>query len=345
MEHLPDEIGSLANLRELWAYGNRLTALPDTLGKCASLTKLEANHNSLTDLPEAMAALTKLKSLYVQSNKLVGLSRLHERVLRHLPLLNLGLGCNRLDLSEAIEMPSVRLGLAWNAGTPPIPLQGVLTDRFATVDHSFEPACNGHRGDVLLVAFAAQGAGMQQWAAPCSATRAAGVALDALYLADPSNSYYLQDPSCEYDGVRYYEQLIIAHTQHYKHVLMVGSSMGGTAALIHAHLAHRVLSFGPKTDLWHCHGAYLPDGAKRACTDAIRSSLERAGATATTTVALHVGGSNLEDVQQASRLRGMAGVIIVEHDTFHHNVPMHLEREGLLVPIFKREAAALLRRL
>ena len=42
----------------------------------------------------------------MQSNKLVGLSRLHERVLRHLPLLNLGLGCNRLDLSEAIEMPS-----------------------------------------------------------------------------------------------------------------------------------------------------------------------------------------------------------------------------------------------
>jgi len=33
---------------------------------------------------------------------------------------------------------------------------------------------------------------MQQWAAPCSAVRAAGVALDALYLADPSNSYYLQ---------------------------------------------------------------------------------------------------------------------------------------------------------
>ena len=242
----------------------------------SSLTKLEANHNSLTDLPEAMAALTKLKSLYVQSNKLIGLSRLHERVLRHLPLLNLGLGCNKLDLSEAIEMPSVRLGLAWNAGTPPIPLQGVLTDRFATVDHSFEPACNGHRGDVLLVAFAAQGAGMQQWAAPCSATRAAGVALDALYLADPSNSYYLQDPSCEYDGVRHYEQLIIAHTQHYKHVLMVGSSMGGTAALIHAHLAHRGSVLGRRPTWGTATGPTCPtEQSERAPTpSAARSSVQ-----------------------------------------------------------------------
>ena len=53
----------------------------------------------------------------------------------------------------------------------------------------------GHRAELLLVAFAAQGAGMQQWVAPCAATRAAGMQLDALYVADPSNSYYLQDPS------------------------------------------------------------------------------------------------------------------------------------------------------
>eukprot|EP00966_Prymnesium_polylepis_P102387 2371932-Prymnesium_polylepis.1 len=31
-----------------------------------------------------------------------------------------------------------------------------------------------------------------QWVAPCAAARAAGVALDTLYVADPSNSYYLQ---------------------------------------------------------------------------------------------------------------------------------------------------------
>merc|ERR1719502_1304883 len=107
--------------------------------------------------------------------------------------------------------------------------------------------------------------------------------------------------------------------------------MGGTAALMHAHLADRVLSFGPKVDLWHCHGAYLPAVAKQACAAALSDSLARitpGGRTAKrgTTVAVHVGGSNLEDVLQAARVRGAPGVQIVEHATFHHNVPMYLER-------------------
>jgi hypothetical protein len=38
-------------------------------------------------------------------------------------------------------------------------------------------------------------------------------------------------------------------------------------------------------------------------------------------------------------------VVVVEHDTFHHNVPMHLEREGLLVPLLKRELVELVREL
>ena len=33
---------------------------------------------------------------------------------------------------------------------------------------------------------------MQQWAVPAAAARASGVPLDVLYLADPSNAYYLQ---------------------------------------------------------------------------------------------------------------------------------------------------------
>ena len=48
------------------------------------------------------------------------------------------------------------------------------------------------RGDLLLLAFSAQGPGMQQWHAPCAAVRAAGLLLDTLYIADPSNSFYLQ---------------------------------------------------------------------------------------------------------------------------------------------------------
>ena len=126
------------------------------------------------------------------------LTELRQRVLCHLPLLNLGLGANSFDVAEAFEMPGVRVGFGWNRGEPPPLLRGILTDRLATTDNKFEPVCRGSRGEVLLVAFAAQGPGMQQWSAPCAAARAAGVQLDCLYLADPSNSY-----SVNGGGVRY----------------------------------------------------------------------------------------------------------------------------------------------
>ena len=70
----------------------------------------------------------------------------------------------------------------------------------------------------------------------------------------------------------------------------------------------------------------LPDVYRRALEAARRS------------VAVHVGTGNLLDMQQAGLVRGMPGVEVAEHDTFHHNVPMHLEREGL----FKRELLTLL---
>jgi leucine-rich repeat protein SHOC2 len=48
---------------------------------------------------------------------------------------------------------------------------------------------------------------------------------------------------------------------------------------------------------------------------------------------------------QASLVQMIAGVRVVEHNTFHHNVPMFLERESQLVPLLKREMLTLLSRL
>ena len=134
---------------------------------------------------------------------------------------------------------------------------------------------------------------------------------------------------------------------HYPRVMVVGSSMGGTAALMHAGLGDRVLSFGPRVDLERTHGSYVPELTRRACAGAVRASLVCARARGAH-VGLHVGSDNLEDVLQAERVAGGDGgvgigaVEVVKHDTFHHNVPMFLEREGLLVPLFKRELVALM---
>ena len=56
---------------------------------------------------------------------------------------------------------------------------------------------------------------MQQWHAPCAAVRAAGVQLDTLYVADPSNSFYLQDPSGSWQGLAHYDAILRRHAAPY----------------------------------------------------------------------------------------------------------------------------------
>jgi hypothetical protein len=337
LESLPPAIGALRKLRELWVHGNRLRSLPPQIGECAALTVLQCHHNQLTDLPDAFARLGRLQGLYLQSNRLTRLASLRERVLRHLPLQNLGLGNNRFDLSEAFELEGVRVGLGWNVGAPPPPLA-----RFemwlATSDHAFEPACAGVRAQILVVAFSAQGPGMQQWIGPVTAARAAGVQLDALYVADPSNSYYLQDPSGQWDGLRYYEDLVQRHARHYSRVLLVGSSMGASAALQHARLARRVIAFAPRIDLTKSHGKYVPEAVRAASLEHTFRALETMRGSA----AVHVGRGNYVDLAQVRVIEHLPSVSMQEHDTYHHNVPQYMQQQGTLGAWLKDELVALL---
>ena len=336
---LPDAIGSLARLKELWVHGNELARLPEALGGCVSLTVLQCHHNRLDELPRALATLGKLQGLYLQSNRLRGLRALRESTLRHLPLQNLGLGANCFELSEAFELPNARVGLGWNHGEAPTPLRG-LSMWLATTDHAFEAASAGSRGQLLCVAFAAQGPGMQQWLAPIASARSSGVLLDALYLADPSNSYYLQDPSGGWQGLRYYEDLVRTHTRHYERVLILGSSMGASAALQHAHLGQRTLAFGPRIDLNASHGTYVPAGAREGALLRTREVLRTMKGTAT----VHVGRTNYVDVAQTRHVEGLGRCTITMHDTYHHNVPQFLQQQGLLGAMIKAEVLELLLR-
>ena len=101
----------------------------------------------------------------------------------------------------------------------------------------------------------------------------------------------------------------------------------------------QVLAFGPRVALHATHGSFIPTASQAACAAAVRRSLAEMRGSA----AVHVGTGNLVDMQQVALVRGSQGLVVTEHDTFHHNVPMYLEREGLLVSLFKRELIALLR--
>ena len=62
---LPDEIGNLTNLNELWLYENELTILPESFGNLTNLTKLDLGCNQTITLPESFENLTNLTVLPV----------------------------------------------------------------------------------------------------------------------------------------------------------------------------------------------------------------------------------------------------------------------------------------
>ncbi|AOX00087.1 GTPase [Moorena producens PAL-8-15-08-1] len=68
---LPESIGKLTNLTQLYLSSNLLTILPESIGKLTNLTQLYLNSNLLTILPESIGKLTNLTQLYLSNNQLI----------------------------------------------------------------------------------------------------------------------------------------------------------------------------------------------------------------------------------------------------------------------------------
>jgi hypothetical protein len=73
LTELPESIGELTHLEELFLTSNRLTALPESLGKLTELRSLDISYNRLTEIPESLGELRQLSSLNLGKNLLVAL--------------------------------------------------------------------------------------------------------------------------------------------------------------------------------------------------------------------------------------------------------------------------------
>jgi len=67
---IPNSIGSLANLEELFLDGNNLSMLPESIGELTNLTWLSLHGNNLSMLPESIGELTNLTWLSLHGNNL-----------------------------------------------------------------------------------------------------------------------------------------------------------------------------------------------------------------------------------------------------------------------------------
>jgi internalin A len=70
---LPEALGELTKLEELWVNRNKLTVLPDVIGKLTRLSVLRLHENELAALPESLRRLTNLKELNLHNNPGLGL--------------------------------------------------------------------------------------------------------------------------------------------------------------------------------------------------------------------------------------------------------------------------------
>jgi hypothetical protein len=93
LQELPDAIGNLAGLRDLYLYKNRLTSLPASIGRLTSLVVLHVSRNALESFPTSIGNLTALDYLEADWN---ALSELPSSIGDLAKLRHLNLAANRL---------------------------------------------------------------------------------------------------------------------------------------------------------------------------------------------------------------------------------------------------------
>jgi leucine-rich repeat protein SHOC2 len=65
---LPENIGFLSNLKNLYLWGNQLTNLPDSISNLINLSTLDLSCNHFTHIPDSICNLTNLSILNMSQN-------------------------------------------------------------------------------------------------------------------------------------------------------------------------------------------------------------------------------------------------------------------------------------
>lgn len=254
-------------LEELSVADNALTELP-SLGGATSLHSLWAYGNNLKALPATVVSLPSLRRLWVEDNAALShadaSSVLATRGEGEIALV---VGMDATDDSHAGNVPGVTIlpSLRRTGGpgyfklaTGPLPHAGAT---FTSTDG--RPCAR-----TLVVAFGSA-PGTPNWGGLLSRVYAAAeedagdstepidaAQFDVLYVVDPCRAWYGGGD----DGWGEYYARLERCLEGYARVVMLGDSMGGTAALLASPLATHVLAFCPQVH----DGVFLPEGG-HAC--------------------------------------------------------------------------------
>jgi hypothetical protein len=200
---------------------------------------------------------------------------------------------------------------------------------------------------------------------------------DALFLTDPAQCFYLQDPNYHWQGLTYYRNLVELYSTLYQRVILIGASLGGSMVCMCADLATLSIAFNPILDPillglpWRIMGAYCPPRHAQIIPAQVQINMEKINAKKIDhNCVLHIHWSQLSaaDQRQAHRIIGggkhdkprqtksittvldfdvnhpdmssASGVHIWFHACARHELAMHLKRTDQLIPLLKNHLAA-----
>lgn len=371
LKDLPASLRDLDALQELWLMGNDLSSLPDCFASMSSLKQLSLGDNCLGEVPESLAAAPALTALWLYGNSLARVppSLASHPTLKYLwlegnPLWGEGLEALLRGLKGNTCLSTVGID-EWQAGSVSARTVETATEagllsvsRVVSAPEgdyaSGMPAHHLQRGyfklqpgaqfvqegspRVLVVAFGSA-PGTPNWGGilkqvSAEAGRTMAGRFDTLYVVDACRSWYGGgDAGCEM-----YRAKLSAVVSGYDEVVMIGDSMGATAALLFSDLATIVHAFCPQVDL---ATASIRPGQPPEWLTKLKEKLLAATSTSQGSITVY-SGTWQHDLDQAVMVEPQATLRVYDADT--HRLALRLHSEGKLMPIIRDSVFSAMRK-
>lgn len=366
---LPASIGGLASLEKLTLHGNQLTKLPSSIAGLMELKEIALHGNPpLSDLSESLAVLSSLEHLSAADCGLASVSDAFQSsvALRTLSIYGNSIECLPPEVLHAPSLQGIYMEAnplqpsnvaallsicatsssgAFTLGLDARQVDGVDPALVSAASDKMKisqmcgvgPGCfklekaGSSPAEALVVAFGSA-PGTPNWGGLLRRVRdtAADVthnSFDVLYVVDPYRSWYGGGNDDDFDR---YAKRLAAVTSQYRCVIMLGDSMGATAALMLADQATSVHAFCPQVDLsW----SSIRPGKDAAWGAALKHRVLSGVGECKGKVTIHVGNWK-HDLDQVNLLpQNCTHVQIYSIDS--HRLAAALDRAGKLLPMLR----------
>lgn len=335
LRSIPPELFQLKALRELSLADNQLQELPPSIAGLQSLARLWVYGNCLRRLPADLLHMPALKGVWTESNPLEAapledILRQRAQQQQDRPLQAFGLTCDQVagikDELLGPACPWLQVGSVHGSGVGYFKLQPGGSQTDAPVDQT------GVQGQRLLVVAFGSAPGLPNFGGLLHRIRhelqdPAHHEWDTLYIVDSRRNWY--EGGCD-SGFASYSERLQAIAGRYQRVLMLGDSMGASAALMFSNVATCVQVFTPQVDLTT---ASIRPGKDADWLLRVQQRILGSIASSAAKVVVH-SGTWQHDLDQARLLPEDRAELKV-YSIHEHRLAAHLDRFARLLPIVR----------